>query len=207
MEEEKRSETSPRPSQPTPFSIADILSRRTSHGEHDKRSMVVETTDEIGQTTAVSESVKRITFESRDINGIREIERERLLVTGAFPRLPSPDANMARELDILRRNLAHANLSSFGGLPHLAQTSFKHLETLGNLPAYQATKEPRESSQRQQQDEALDMSKSKYLGKYYIKYYIFYYLYRPKTERKLYTSGMSIVVKYKNKKNKKMKKD
>ncbi|XP_035733117.1 homeobox protein Nkx-2.5-like [Vespa mandarinia] len=157
MEEEKRSETSPKPSQPTPFSIADILSRRTSHGEHEKRSIIE--TDEI-QTTGVCDSVKRITFE-RDINGGREIERERLLVTG-FPRLPSPDTNMARELDILRRNLAHANLSSFGGLPHLGQTSFKHLETLGSLPAYQASKESRESSQRQQ-DEALDMSKNKYL--------------------------------------------
>ncbi|KAK2576838.1 hypothetical protein KPH14_005471 [Odynerus spinipes] len=159
MEEEKRSETSPKPSQPTPFSIADILSRRTSHGEPDKRCVVEP--DEIQAGTC--DTVKRTTFE-REPNAGVQIERERLII-GGFPRLPSPDRNtMARELDILRRNLAHANLSSFGGLPHLGQASFKHLETLGSLPAYQTGKESRESaSQRQQQDEALDMSKSKYL--------------------------------------------
>jgi len=81
-----------------------------------------------------------------------------------YPKLTTPELSMAHELDILRRNLAQANLSNFGGIPHLTQETFKnHFETLGNLTAYQPVKESVETSHRQQ-DEALDMSKNKYLG-------------------------------------------
>lgn len=82
-----------------------------------------------------------------------------------YPALSSPEMSMAHELDILRRNLAQANLSNFAGVPHLTQETFKHhIETLENLTAYQSVKETMETTHRQQ-DEALDMSKNKYLGK------------------------------------------
>lgn len=82
-----------------------------------------------------------------------------------FSRLPSPELSVARELDILTRNLVHANITNFGTIPHLGQGSFKHLESLGNMTGYQQVKDSREASQRQQ-DEALDMSKNKYLGEF-----------------------------------------
>lgn len=82
-----------------------------------------------------------------------------------YPSLPSPELSMAHELDILRRNLAQANLSNFGGIPHLSEGTFKHhLETLGGTMTYQSAKEP--EIPHRQQDEALDMSKTKYLGTY-----------------------------------------
>lgn len=153
--EDKRSEASPKPFQPTPFSIADILSRRNSCA--DSKGCDLEKIQ-----AAVSTPIRKHNRE------YERVENEQL--DGSYdqvihyPRLPTPELSMVHELDILRRNLAQANLSNFGGIPHLTQGTFKnHFETLGNLTAYQPVKEPIETSHRQQ-DEALDMSKNKYLG-------------------------------------------
>lgn len=158
MEDDKRSEASPKPSQPTPFSIADILSRRTSCA--DSRRCDLEKIQAV-----VSAPMRR---HNRDYERVAENEQldgnydhDQVI---HYPRLPTPELSMAHELDILRRNLAEANLSNFGNIPHLTQGTFKHhLETLENLTAYQPVKEPMETSHIQQ-DEALDMSKNKYLG-------------------------------------------
>nr|XP_033328662.1 homeobox protein Nkx-2.5-like [Megalopta genalis] len=157
MDEEKRSEASPRPSQLTPFSIADILSRRTSCSSHEQQR-----SPELEDQQAASFLKKRREYECLE-NEHREghSDQDRSQLT-RFARLSSPDLSVARELDILTRNLVHANISNFGTIPHLAQGTFKHLETLGNMAAYQPAKDTREASQRQQ-DEALDMSKNKYL--------------------------------------------
>ena len=136
--------------QPTPFSIADILSRTTSNELPERRHSTGETSPEFTK-------VKKEGFEGRQI----ESGSEQDVHLSRFPRLPTPDLNMARELDILRRNLVHANLSNFGNLPQMNH-SFKHVDNFGNIIPYQETKEARFS--QRQQDEALDMSKSKYLG-------------------------------------------
>ncbi|XP_012056562.1 PREDICTED: homeobox protein Nkx-2.5-like [Atta cephalotes] len=155
MEDEKHSEASPKPLQPTPFSIADILSRKNS-GVDSRRCDL----EKIQATVSVpmrkhNHECERVENEQFDGN----YDHDQVI---HYQRLPTPELNMAHELDILRRNLAQANLSNFGGLPHLSQGTFKnHFETLGNLTAYQSVKEP-ETSHRQQ-DEALDMSKNKYL--------------------------------------------
>ena len=158
-EDDKRSEASPRPSQLTPFSIADILSRRGSSCEERRPS-------ESEETQAVASYAKRPQQREYECleNDHREGQLEDRNQMARFSRLPSPDLNVARELDILTRNLVHANISNFGTIPHLAQGgTFKHLENLGNMGGYQPVKDSRDSSQRQQ-DEALDMSKNKYLG-------------------------------------------
>ncbi|XP_031839298.1 uncharacterized protein LOC116429913 [Nomia melanderi] len=155
MEDEKRSEASPKPSQLTPFSIADILSRRTFSQE--QRSSDLE---ESRGVSFVKKSHREYECsESDPREGHSEQDRSQL---PRFSRLPSPDLSVARELDILTRNLVHANISNFPTIPHLAQGTFKHLESLGNMAAYQPAKDTREASQRQQ-DQALDMSKNKYL--------------------------------------------
>ncbi|XP_015585570.1 homeobox protein bagpipe [Cephus cinctus] len=144
------------PSQPTPFSIADILSRTCPQTEGEKRNCEPE------DPQRISDSPKKHQRSAYEGNLVESsIDQEHHLTR--YSRLPSPELNMARELDILRRNLAQANLTNFGSLQqHLGQSSFKHLETLGNIAAYQGAREARESAQRQQ-DEALDMSKNKYL--------------------------------------------
>lgn len=157
MEDDKRSEASPKPLQPTPFSIADILSRRNSGAESRKCDL-----EKIQAAVSVpmrrhNREYERVENEQLDGN----YDHDQVI---HYPRLPTPELSVAHELDILRRNLAQANLSNFGGIPHLTQGTFKnHFETLGNLTAYQPVKEPVETSHRQQ-DEALDMSKNKYLG-------------------------------------------
>ncbi|XP_034172743.1 uncharacterized protein LOC117600875 [Osmia lignaria lignaria] len=157
MDEEKRSEASPKPSQLTPFSIADILSRRTSYPNHERRS----SESEEAQGTSFTKKHHREydCSENEYKEGQSEQDSNQM---ARFSRLSSPDLSVARELDILTRNLVHANITNFGTIPHLPQGTFKHLENLGNMAAYQPIKESRESSQRQQ-DEALDMSKNKYL--------------------------------------------
>lgn len=171
MEEDKRSEASPKPSQPTPFSIADILSRRTSCA--DSRRCDLEKIQ-----AAVSTPAKR---QNREYERVEQpdgsYDHDQMI---HYPRLPTPELNMAHELDILRRNLAQANLSNFSGISHLTQGTFKHhLETLGNLTTYQPVKEPMETSHRQQ-DEALDMSKNKYLGTRYCSHEISLYILKHK---------------------------
>lgn len=160
VEDDKRSEASPKPSQLTPFSIADILSRRTSCAER-RASESEETqgapsfarkTHQVREYDCTSDNIERRGSQSEDRNQMAR-----------FSRLPSPDLSVARELDILTRNLVHANISNFGTIPQLAQGTFKHLENLGNMGGYQPVKDSREALQRQQ-DEALDMSKNKYLG-------------------------------------------
>ncbi|XP_043272038.1 homeobox protein bagpipe-like [Venturia canescens] len=155
---------SSQPGQPTPFSIEDILSRSDSQVEHMESQ-----NDEETRNVSVSlrrchmdNNYERLQCGSNLDNNHRYSNR-----AVSYSRLPvSPDCqlNVARELDILRRNLTQANLSGFGNLQHvMPSSSFKGLETLGSLAAYhQEVKEARASAQRQQ-DEALDMSKSKYL--------------------------------------------
>lgn len=160
MEDEKGSEASPRPSQPTPFSIADILSRRTSCVDPTRCDVQKIQEHAVPMSTRSRQHRDHERMENEQIDG--NYENDQIV---HYPRLPSPELGMAHELDMLRRNLVQANLSNFGGIPHLSQGTFKHhLETLGNLTAYQPVKESMETSHRQQ-DEALDMSKNKYLGK------------------------------------------
>ncbi|XP_033209220.1 homeobox protein bagpipe [Belonocnema kinseyi] len=135
--------------QPTPFSIADILSRTTSN-ELPERS------HSTGETGLEFTKAKKEGFEGRLIESGSEQDAH----LSRFPKLPTPELNISRELDILRRNLVHANLSNFGNLPQMNH-SFKHVDNFGNVIPYQESKEARFS--QRQQDEALDMSKSKYL--------------------------------------------
>lgn len=151
IEDDKRSEASPKPSQLTPFSIADILSRRTSCAERR------------GSESEEAQGAASFTRKPHQEYDCSENQDRNQMAR--FSRLPSPDLSVARELDILTRNLVHANISNFGTIPHLAQGTFKHLENLGNMGGYQPVKDSREALQRQQ-DEALDMSKNKYLGEY-----------------------------------------
>lgn len=153
IEDDKRSEASPKPSQLTPFSIADILSRRTSCAERR------------GSESEEAQGAASFTRKPHQEYDCSENEHQDRNQMARFSRLPSPDLSVARELDILTRNLVHANISNFGTIPHLAQGTFKHLENLGNMGGYQPVKDSREALQRQQ-DEALDMSKNKYLGEY-----------------------------------------
>lgn len=164
MEEDKRSEASPKPSQPTPFSIADILSRRTSCADTRRCDLEKIHVAVTAPTKRQNREYERAEHEQPD----GSYDHDQMI---HYSRLPTPELNMAHELDILRRNLAQANLSNFSGIQHLTQGTFKHhLETLGNLTTYQPVKEPMETSHRQQ-DEALDMSKNKYLGKCDTVYY------------------------------------
>lgn len=159
MEDEKRSETSPKPSQPTPFSIADILSRETSCADPRRCDLEKIQAAVFAPTKRHSREHERADNEHPDGG----YEHDQVI---HYPRLPTPELGTVHELDILRRNLAQVNLSNFGNA-HLTQGTFKHhLEALGNLTAYQPVKEPMETSHRQQ-DEALDMSKNKYLGGWY----------------------------------------
>lgn len=162
MEDEKRGDVSPKPSQPTPFSIADILSRTScADSRRDLRDL-----EKIHQI-AVPAPIKRHNREYERVQSEQtdgSYEHEPVI---HYSRLPSPELSMAHELDILRRNLAEANLSNFGSIPHLTQGTFKHhLEKWWdrNL-TYHPVKEPTEAPHRQQ-DEALDMSKNKYLGRW-----------------------------------------
>lgn len=156
-EDDKGSEASPKPSQLTPFSIADILSRRTSCAERRASE-----SEEAQGATSFTRKPHQREYECSESEN-RECQLEDRNQMARFSRLPSPDLSVARELDILTRNLVHANISNFGTIPHLAQGTFKHLENLGNMGGYQPVKDSREALQRQQ-DEALDMSKNKYLG-------------------------------------------
>lgn len=147
--------------QPTPFSIADILSnnglpeRRHSTCENNREYVKSKNDDNDDDKTS-----SRQIIECAGDHDNLHISRF------SSSRLSSPDLNMARELEILRRNIVHANLSNFGTLPNtqMNHTNFKHVDTMGNvIVPYPESKEARFA--QRQQDEALDMSKSKYLGK------------------------------------------
>ncbi|XP_011303444.1 homeobox protein bagpipe [Fopius arisanus] len=145
---------SPKPSlaaQPTPFSIEDILSRSKSHGEStDLRRSMPEEFPENSQHGHTSD------FPVYDRSPCSSLEHEMRSNRSVFRKGPSsPDcqASVVRELDLLRKNLAQANLSNFGSLP---RNNFDNFDRLGI--AYRKMKES-----SRQQDEALDMSKSKYL--------------------------------------------
>ena len=161
--------SSPKPSHPvqsTPFGIEDILSRSECHVDQPE----IHHSEEIRRASISTRSHMEGNYERTSCPSTIDQNHRFPTRSMSFPRLPvSPDCqlNVARELDILRRNLSHANLSNFGNLQHIVSpSSFKSLETLGSLAAYhQEVKEARESAQRQQ-DEALDMSKSKYLGEF-----------------------------------------
>ncbi|XP_012261375.2 homeobox protein Nkx-2.5 [Athalia rosae] len=167
MDDSKKIEASNSPKggshgpQPTPFSIADILSREVQPPFQDSEKRSLQTPEDIEKISHPLQS-KLLAEYMRNANGSSLTDAEVHLQANRFPRFPSPELNMARELDILRRNLAQANLTGFGNLQHhIGQGSFKHLETLGTIAAYQhGASEARDSVQRQQ-DEALDMSKSK----------------------------------------------
>lgn len=159
-----RSPKASHPIQPTPFSIDHILSGSAGHGDQPEARHP----EEIRQSSVTSKRSHGESGYERASSALEQNHRfpSRLV---PFPRLPvSPDCqlNVARELDILRRNLTQANLTNFGNLQHaVPPSSFKSLETLGSLAAYhREVKEAGETAQRLQ-DEALDMSKNKYLGK------------------------------------------
>ncbi|XP_023246308.1 homeobox protein Nkx-3.1-like [Copidosoma floridanum] len=110
-------------SQPTPFSIADILSSRQADPQrHDEQV---------------------------------HHHQQHLL------RLPQEELSVIKELDALRRNLAQANLAGFPGLARIEPATFKPIDL--NEFAAGLHGRAKAAQQRQQQDEALDMSKSKYL--------------------------------------------
>ncbi|XP_063976127.1 homeobox protein bagpipe-like isoform X2 [Diachasmimorpha longicaudata] len=147
--------SSPKPSlvgQPTPFSIEDILSRSKTQGESTdiRRSMPEEFPDN-------SLHGHNSDFPVYDRSPCSSMDNELRLSSRAVnrkaPGSPDCQASVVRELDFLRRNLAQANLSNFGNLP---RGSFDNFERLG------ITYRKKEATNRQQ-DEALDMSKSKYL--------------------------------------------
>lgn len=149
MAEENNSlPSSPKPSlvpQPTPFSIEDILSRSKNHGEDIRRSLP----DEFPDNFPVYDRSPCSSMEHHDQRLSSRVFRKE-------PSSPDCQASVARELDLLRRNLAQANLSNFGSLP---RANFENFDRLGIT--YRKMKE----SASRQQDEALDMSKNKYLGK------------------------------------------
>ncbi|XP_011501651.1 PREDICTED: homeobox protein Nkx-2.5 isoform X2 [Ceratosolen solmsi marchali] len=74
---------------------------------------------------------------------------------GQYLGLSSPELSIVKELDLLRRNLAQANLSGFHELSTIEKPSFKPVENFG---FHRAPKEVKEH--HRQQDEALDMSKN-----------------------------------------------
>lgn len=144
---------SPKISQPTPFSIADILSRRSASPAEQSHEM-----DEPKQQQQQQQQHKRLLTKSEIFEGYRAEHEARI---NHFLRLPSPELNMVKELDMLRRNLVQANLAGFSScLPQIEQATFKPIEEFagGNYHRKDA------KMQQRQQDEALDMSKSKYLG-------------------------------------------
>ncbi|XP_066600345.1 homeobox protein bagpipe-like [Prorops nasuta] len=155
MEREDKSESS-KSSQPTPFSIADILSRRDSResgNDREKREFL----DDV-ETSADDDL-------DADVNG--KFSRSQLLLDPEFSTIRSSSLKTARDLDsVFRRDLDQDNpnagvaggltrVPAFGVAQHLA-AGFEHLATLNRRVA------AKNSGQRQQ-DEALDMSKSKYI--------------------------------------------
>lgn len=131
MEDTRRNEISdsPKPSQPTPFSIADILSRSSSHSSLEVRNS-----------------------EGEDPQDVKKSEE----IVPRFGRMPSPELNVVRELDLLRRNFSQG-LEFGANLANLS--SYKQNGFGTQIFGYQKSKDG-----QRQQDEALDMSKSKYLG-------------------------------------------
>ncbi|KAJ8683596.1 hypothetical protein QAD02_019388 [Eretmocerus hayati] len=142
--------------QPTPFSIADILSGRRANS---------------GQSSPTFQS-QQISVEDaeRCIRMEHQRDEESRLVSQFCLGLPTamlgPDqlSVAAKELDMLRRNLVQANLAHFPNLP----PGFKPIDEeqfsgFHSAAAAQNARNIKVHLQRQQQDEALDMSKSKYL--------------------------------------------
>ncbi|KAK0090561.1 hypothetical protein PV325_011708 [Microctonus aethiopoides] len=154
--------------QPTPFTIDHILNRSTYH---------VKSTEIRPAVIEKSYENYNLTQHHRDhqvydkITGRSNTEHDNCLSSGSliFSRgsaLSHPRVNVARELDILRRNLVQANLPNFNNLSH-TRSVFESMDGLGQVVTYRKinNKESRESreSNHRQQDEALDMSKNKYL--------------------------------------------
>ena len=132
--------TSPKASsQPTPFSIADILSRRSSPSSPDLDII----------PSSSSNSADQHKQKLTRLFAYHDSRLQHFL----------PDLAMAKELDLLRRNLALT--ASFSNLPHHAQTfaDAQQQQQQQQQHSYHQQKE-----HQRQQDEALDMSKSKYLG-------------------------------------------
>ncbi|XP_043461127.1 homeobox protein bagpipe-like isoform X2 [Leptopilina heterotoma] len=138
--------------QPTPFSIADILSKSTN-GLAERRHSTCENNREFLKSN--DDGHETTTRQIECANSEQDVHISRF----SSSRLSSPDLNMARELEILRRNIVHANLTNFGTLPtQINHTNFKHVDTMGNVVPYTESKEARFG--QRQQDEALDMSKN-----------------------------------------------
>ncbi|XP_034944193.1 homeobox protein Nkx-2.3 [Chelonus insularis] len=149
--------------QPTPFSIDHILSNSSYQvGQTEIRPVA------FGETYKTQETLEQPLDNQRYdriLGGSVADHDSRLSSGSAFAkRSSSPESrtSVTRELDILRRNLVQTNLSNFNGLPTVTRTGFEGLDGLGGIAGFRRIKESRESTNRQQ-DEALDMSKSKYL--------------------------------------------
>ncbi|XP_014298690.1 homeobox protein DTH-1 [Microplitis demolitor] len=144
--------------QPTPFSIEHILSSSTNHvGQLEIRPIILQESygEHENNYNRGGETVIEIDGQLSSSSGISFLKRT-----------TSPDnrTSVVRELNILRRNLVQTNLSNYNNLPSITKASFQNLDQLDNIANYRKFKDSRESSlNHRQQDEALDMSKTKYL--------------------------------------------
>ncbi|KAL7301875.1 hypothetical protein TKK_0005479 [Trichogramma kaykai] len=165
MEESTRrnaASVSPKSSQPTPFSIADILNRRSSSPEVTQEAII----------DAEKHKFDRFLQKSKQVL-LESYRAEHEARLSQFLRLPaSSDMSMVKEIDLLHSKLVQANLASLSGLQQIAykplddfaasyhhQHHHHHHRTAKELKMQQ-----QQQQQRYHQDEALDMSKSKYLG-------------------------------------------
>ncbi|CAD6230035.1 GSCOCG00006699001-RA-CDS [Cotesia congregata] len=158
--------------QPTPFSIEHILSNSNSThhvGQLEIRPVIVE--ESYGERDSLEHNSKNNNNNGGGGGGESVIELDSQLSSSSgasfLGKTISPDSrvNVTRELNILRRNLVNqASLSNYNNLPlsGITRASFQSLDELGNIGNYRKFKDSRESNHRQQ-DEALDMSKTKYL--------------------------------------------
>lgn len=167
--------------QPKPFTIDHILSHSSYHVEQaDARHCIFD---------GSYEDVNLLKHQGFDrISERYATDHETQLSSGLSFRKGSSSSHnrssVARELDMLRKNLVQANLSNFTNQPHVTRSNFESLDVLDTIPSYRKTKEPNRELTHRQQDEALDMSKNKFLGKLLIYTSITYLLHKSFHRRK-----------------------
>lgn len=144
MTEKSSHQDSPKATQPTPFGIADIL----SNGKHHQNQIKIINEDYYFRTLRDNSNSNKISEKST-------LEQHQIF-SSHLQRLTCADAQM------LRRATAAAGIGGFGGLT--ISPSFKHLDAIANFTV--RNKESCRTSS-EQQDEALDMSKSKFIGEFF----------------------------------------
>lgn len=158
---------SPKPSlsnQPTPFSIEDILSRSKKNLQQPEIHHSI--SNDFHDNSIPSDNNQDKIYDRNSYGSIEHDTKSSKKVI--YPReqsSPECRVSVVRELDILRRNLAQANLTNFGTIP---KTNYDNFDNLTGITNYRKIKD----TNNRQQDEALDMSKNKYLGNYFIDNYI-----------------------------------